>query len=180
MGLSQGSWDEEVILDGPETSVLMRDTQRTRQTQERRSWRQGQRLEQCRHEPKGCPGPLETGKGKERILPWIKPSEGTRPWPHLDFSLRKCGGKFSAICYPSLGKLVQSLSPWERRARLFFFLVCIYLAIPVLVAASGIFNVLCSIWLFSCGTRTLSCDTWDLVSWPGIEPGAPCIGSMES
>ena len=29
--------DEEVILDGPETSVLMRETQRTRQTQERSS-----------------------------------------------------------------------------------------------------------------------------------------------
>ena len=43
---------------------------------------------------------------------------------------------------------------------LFFF---IWLQ-QVLVAACGI---------FSCGRKTLSCDMWDLVPWPGIEPRDP-------
>ena len=30
--------------------------------------------------------------------------------------------------------------------------------------------------LFSCGMQTLSCGLWDLVSWPGIEPGPPALG----
>ena len=47
-----------------------------------------------------------------------------------------------------------------------FFLkkyLSIYLAVPVLVVARIIF----------------SCGVWDLVSWPGIEPQAHCIGSVE-
>ena len=54
-----------------------------------------------------------------------------------------------------------------------FFKNCFYSFIWlhwVLVAACGI---------FSCGTQTLSCGMWDLVPWPGIKPGAPCIGSSE-
>ena len=40
----------------------------------------------------------------------------------------------------------------------------------VLVAARGIFD-LC------CGVQTLSCDSmWDLIPWPGIEPGSPALG----
>ena len=35
-------------------------------------------------------------------------------------------------------------------------------------------------WIFSCGIGTLSCNTWDLVPQLGIEPQAPCIGSVES
>ena len=34
--------------------------------------------------------------------------------------------------------------------------------------------------IFGCGMWTLSCGMLDLVSWPGIEPRAPCIESMES
>ena len=41
----------------------------------------------------------------------------------------------------------------------------------VLVTAYGIFGS---------GMQTLSCGMWDLVPWPGIEPRAPCIGSVES
>ena len=29
--------------------------------------------------------------------------------------------------------------------------------------------------LFSCSMQTLSCGMWDLVSWPGIEPGFPAL-----
>ena len=30
--------------------------------------------------------------------------------------------------------------------------------------------------LFICGTWTLSCSMWNLVPWPGIEPGPPPLG----
>ena len=45
------------------------------------------------------------------------------------------------------------------------------------------FNIYLCIWLCricSCGIGTLSCNMWDLVPRLGIEPQAPCIGSMES
>ena len=45
---------------------------------------------------------------------------------------------------------------------LFIWLCC------VLVVARGIFVAECAI--FSCGT-------WDLVPWPGIEPGPPALGA---
>ena len=30
--------------------------------------------------------------------------------------------------------------------------------------------------IFSCGIRTLSCSMWDLVPWPGVEPGPSALG----
>jgi len=41
----------------------------------------------------------------------------------------------------------------------------------ILVAAHGVFNLCFGMW-------TLSCNMWDLVLWPGIEPGPPCIRSL--
>ena len=32
--------------------------------------------------------------------------------------------------------------------------------------------------IFSCSIQTLSCSLWDLVSWPGIEPGPPALGAQ--
>ena len=32
----------------------------------------------------------------------------------------------------------------------------------------------------SCSTWTLSCGVWNLVPWPGVEPGASCTGSSKS
>ena len=29
----------------------------------------------------------------------------------------------------------------------------------------------------SCGMRNLSCGLWDLVPWPGLEPGPPALGA---
>ena len=29
----------------------------------------------------------------------------------------------------------------------------------------------CSIWTLGCGIQTLGCSMWDLVPWPGINPG---------
>ena len=60
-----------------------------------------------------------------------------------------------------------------------FFKIFIYLftwLCWVLVVACGIFTVACGI--FSCIMRTLSCGTWDLVPWPGMEPGALVLGAQ--
>ena len=51
-----------------------------------------------------------------------------------------------------------------------YFLIFIWFH-QVLVAACGIFD-LC------CGRRTLSCNMWDLVPWPGIEPGPSALGAQ--
>ena len=52
----------------------------------------------------------------------------------------------------------------------------------VLVATYGTFIATCRIFvapcgIFSCGMRTLSRSMWDLVPWPGIEPGPPASGA---
>ena len=65
------------------------------------------------------------------------------------------------------------------------YLLSIYIAIiyldiwlcRVLVAAHGNFVAVCGILVAACGI--VSCGMWDLVPWPGIEPRAPCIGSMQ-
>ena len=41
---------------------------------------------------------------------------------------------------------------------------------------SEIFVVACRV--FSCRLGTLSCSMWDLVPWPGIEPGSPALGAQ--
>ena len=83
---------------------------------------------------------------------------------------------------------------WEAREKLqnnmciiyylfILFLKFIYLFIwllCVLVAARGIFvegSLVEACGIFSCGMRTLSCSVWDLVPWPGIEPGPPALGA---
>ena len=56
--------------------------------------------------------------------------------------------------------------PWiifKKKNHLFIWLC------RILVAARGIFNLCCRI--FSWDMRTLSCSTWDLVSWSEIKPG---------
>ena len=51
----------------------------------------------------------------------------------------------------------------------------------VLAVAQGIFDLHCGVWLsFSCTSRTLHCDTWDLVPWPEMESRPPAFGSAES
>ena len=78
----------------------------------------------------------------------------------------------------------------------FFFVFCLFVCLFVYLATSGLsfstrdlccgmrgllvaafgnlLVVACGI--FSCGTWTLSCGMWDLVPWPGIEPGPPALG----
>ena len=45
----------------------------------------------------------------------------------------------------------------------------------VLVVASRIFHFLAACRIFCCGMWTLSCSMWDLVPWPGMEPGPPAL-----
>ena len=47
----------------------------------------------------------------------------------------------------------------------------------VLVVASRIFHFLAACRIFCCGMWTLSCSMWDLVPWPGMEPGPPALGT---
>ena len=65
-------------------------------------------------------------------------------------------------------------SAFSRKAkRPLFFSFQFYLFIwlnQVLIAARGIFNLRCSM-------QTLSCGMWDLVPWPGFEPGFPIVGA---
>ena len=47
----------------------------------------------------------------------------------------------------------------------------------VLAVSHGVFHLPCSMCdFFSCSLRTLSCNTWDLVPWPRIEPRSPASG----
>ena len=40
-------------------------------------------------------------------------------------------------------------------------------------------QVLAAAWgIFSWGMQTLSCGLWDLVPWPGIEPGTPALAAQ--
>ena len=52
--------------------------------------------------------------------------------------------------------------------RLFFFFNCLFGCARSLVGSGGIFS-----W----GRWDLSWGRWGFVPWPGINPGAPCIGS---
>ena len=47
----------------------------------------------------------------------------------------------------------------------------------IFVAARRIFSVAVR-RIFSWGMQTLSCGMWDLVPWPGIEPGPPALGAQ--
>ena len=66
-----------------------------------------------------------------------------------------------------------------------FFWLCWVLAVACgifFVVACGTFTAACrifscSMWTLSCSLRTLSCGMWDLVPWPGIEPGPPALGA---
>jgi len=70
----------------------------------------------------------------------------------------------SSLTSDAAGALaVKALSPNQSTARVFLTVTLhIYLTVP------------------GCSIQTLSCDLWDIVPCPGIEPGPPCIGRVES
>ena len=77
-----------------------------------------------------------------------------------------------------LGFLKHAPSSWQVKAHhltrsFFFFFFNVYLAGYVLAVACRIFS-LCRI--ISCSMQTPSCSMWDLVPWPGMEPGPPALG----
>ena len=61
---------------------------------------------------------------------------------------------------------------WELSVASFSFLIFTYLSAP------GLSYIVRD--LQSWQANSISRSVWDLVPWPGIEPGAPCTGSMES
>ena len=80
---------------------------------------------------------------------------------------------------------------WKETLFYLFIYLFIYLAAlslscgmrDLLVAACGIFScgmqglfLVAAHGLFSCGMWTLSWGMWDLVPWPGTEPGPPELG----
>ena len=58
---------------------------------------------------------------------------------------------------------------------IFIIFVCLFgCAMSSLWHAKPSIVIACKI--FSCDIWTLSCSTWDLVSWPGIKPRPPALG----
>ena len=49
----------------------------------------------------------------------------------------------------------------------YFFKVCIFLCLSVISFLKIVIYL---------AALSLSCGTWDLVSWPGTEPGPPALG----
>ena len=64
--------------------------------------------------------------------------------------------------------LVLTMWPWGSSF--------IYLFTCLFIWLSRVLVMVCRI--FSWGMWTLSCSMWDLVPWPGIEPGTPALGAQ--
>ena len=79
-----------------------------------------------------------------------------------------CGPMFSFLLEIHLG--VGLLSVTVCLLLLFFFVVK-----SVLVCTSFFFLI---IYLFILAMPGLNCGLWDLVPWPGIEPGLPALGAQ--
>ena len=47
-----------------------------------------------------------------------------------------------------------------------------------IVTCRSFFFLVAACGIFSCGTQTVSYSMWDLVPWPGIEPGPPVLGAQ--
>ena len=102
--------------------------------------------------------------------------------PHTRFSLAiektECSHGFPGI---RVSLHFRSMSP-NRNLSTYYWVFKKYLFIwlcQVVVAALEIFSLQSSIWDLSVASmQTLSCDMWDLVSWPGIEPRSPALGAQ--
>ena len=69
----------------------------------------------------------------------------------------------------------QSLKTFHVTEYIYIFKIFVWLC-EVLFVAFRIFYLRWACKIFSCSRRTLSCGTWGLVPWPGIEPGPPALG----
>ena len=59
---------------------------------------------------------------------------------------------------------------WAHTSKNLFLKICILLCCVLFVAHGT----------FSCSMQTLSCNMWDLVPWPGVEPTPPAVGVNSS
>ena len=71
--------------------------------------------------------------------------------------------KHICICTWWTEVLLLATSQW------FLKKICIDLVMPSLSCGGS--------WIFAAACRIFSCGMWDLVSWPGIEPGPPALGA---
>ena len=100
------------------------------------------------------------------------------PWGHTWWQLL-LGAPYSAWTLVMAGAIVETLAVLFNRSsrRFFFFFFNIYLSWPyqVLDVALRIFNL---VFVATChqSTQTLSCSTWALVPWPGVESRSPKLG----
>ena len=78
------------------------------------------------------------------------------------------------------------LGNWRCECKVFLFVFCFLFIVFIHLAALGlscgtsglrssVFVAACGI--FSYSMWTLSCGVWDLVPWPGMEPGASALGA---
>ena len=111
-----------------------------------------------------CQQPLESAKGKKMDSP-LDPAPGRNAGlSQLDFNLLK----FDSDLWP-----IDCNSLYGFFLKLFF-----YLAAPALSCRMWGLSVRCGMWNhFSCSMWPLSCCMWNIVLWPGIEPGTPAFGA---
>ena len=105
-----------------------------------------------------------TGMGCNALLQGIFPTQGLHP------GLQHCRQILYRLSHQ--GRL-NNLAHYHWKLNTIFIYLFIYLFIwscCVFGVADGIFSLRCDMW-------TLACGRWDLVPWPGIEPGPPALGT---
>ena len=74
-----------------------------------------------------------------------------------------------------LSSLVKCL--FESFAPLFIYLFIKYLFIIYVFVCAGVLVAAPRIYIAACCVWDLHCGMWNIVSWPGIEPGFPTLGA---
>ena len=127
-----------------------------------------------------CAGPLESqgGEWAYRTLRVATPVEGRVLTKEYDFPVLRPNGIYLRCL--ELVRGLPFLSPFQS---LPLEQECLSYACPTLY----LLKIYLFTWLnwvlvtacriFSCSMRTLNCNMWDLVPWPGIEPGPPALGA---
>ena len=66
---------------------------------------------------------------------------------------------------------------WKGTGPRIVLTICFFKNIYLFIWLYRILIGACRIFDFHCGMLTLSCGMWNLVFWPGIEPGPPALGA---
>ena len=109
-----------------------------------------------------------------------EPAEPTWPGPSFDSEVTEeagwqdiewllCGG--GALACP------EGSSVWRKATLIKNYLFIHFGCTGSQLQHSGASIFVVAHGIFSWGIRTLNCGTWDLVPWPGIEPGLLALGA---